>query len=197
MKNLYFLIPSIVIAALIMIGVSIERNAKPQPAVVATPQPVKPPPIVEVIPIPPDPRIAKLEAFITLFLEPVKAHPKYRERLANTLALIPVILKYADAYGVCPILVAVTAGDESSFQSRVIGARGEVGILQVMPGRGYKRENMETVEQQISAGCQRLAESFHSCPRSAVDAVGHYLTGKCGGVPTKARERVKRWEAAR
>jgi len=191
------LFPCAVIAALIPIGVSIDRNSNPQPEVMATPQPVKPNPIVEAIPVPPDPRIAKIEAFITLFLEPVKAHPKYKERLANTIALIPTIIKYSDAYGVCPILVAVTAADESSFQSRVIGARGEVGILQVMPGNGYRKEDLQTVEQQIDAGCRKLAESLQRCPRSAVDAVGHYLTGKCAGVPTKARERVRRWDEAR
>jgi len=180
-----------------IIGTDCEPDAKPQPAVVATPQPVKPPKVVEAIPVQPDPRIANLEAFIVAFLEPVKAHPKYKERLANTLALIPVILKYSDAYGICPSLVAVSAADESSFQSRVIGARGEVGILQVMPGNGYKKSDLVTVEQQIEAGCRKLAESFHRCPRSAVDAIGHYLTGKCGGARKQARERVKKWEEAR
>jgi hypothetical protein len=100
-------------------------------------------------------------------------------------------------HGIDPWLMAAMAFKESGFNPFALGSLGELGILQINPGRRdaktvrFIRDEWYRRRCRKEAGaCQRevvdhaaqvLSRSIERCERDVKDALGLYNTGRCGG----------------
>lgn len=100
-------------------------------------------------------------------------------------------------YGVDPWLMAAMAFKESGFNPFALGSLGELGILQINPGRRdaktvrfirdewYRRrcrkEPGACQREVIQHAAQLLGRAVQRCDKDLSDALGMYNTGRCGG----------------
>ena len=89
----------------------------------------------------------------------------------RTIRYDPLIEKYSAKYRVDFYLVKALIHEESRFNPKVIGPKGELGLMQIMPGVGqefwerttrapYDPGRLLTPEHNIEVGCWYLRESF-------------------------------------
>ena len=117
----------------------------------------------------------------------------YPNRMEKTLALIPAIENACNKNEVDPLLVVIIAGFESSFRSSVTGARGEKGMLQVMPNSVCSNgHELETAEGQIQAGVACLAMSRDVCDGSIYQMISMYASGACRPRTERTKQIVRR-----
>ena len=71
----------------------------------------------------------------------------------------PIIERYADAYGVDPVLVRAVIQVESNFNPATVSSKGARGLMQLMPGtaRQFRVNEVHDPEQNIRAGIAYLA----------------------------------------
>jgi hypothetical protein len=100
-------------------------------------------------------------------------------------------------HGIDPWLMAAMAFKESGFNPFALGSLGELGILQINPGRRdakqvrfirdewYRRrcrkEPGACQREVIEHAAQLISRSLERCERDVKDALGLYNTGRCGG----------------
>ncbi|RPJ56468.1 MAG: hypothetical protein EHM23_23510 [Acidobacteria bacterium] len=119
----------------------------------------------------------------------------------KTIRYDSLIEKYSAKYHVDFYLVKALIHEESSFHANAIGAKGELGLMQIMPGVGqefwertnrspYNPDRLLIPEHNIEVGCWYLRESFDMY-RDSRDAV------ICGLARYNAGQtRVARWMTA-
>lgn len=100
-------------------------------------------------------------------------------------------------HGIDPWLMAAMAFKESGFNPFALGSLGELGILQINPGRRdakqvrfirdewYRRrcrkEPGACQREVVDHAAQLLKRSLNRCESDVKDALGLYNTGRCGG----------------
>jgi hypothetical protein len=108
-------------------------------------------------------------------------------------------------HGIDPWLMAAVAFKESGFNPFARGALGELGILQINPGRRdaksvrfirdewyrkrCRKEPGACQREIVEHGAQVLSRSLELCGGDLSAALGAYNTGRCGGNP-RYSERV-------
>jgi hypothetical protein len=101
------------------------------------------------------------------------------------------------SFGIDPWLMAAMAVKESGFNPFAMGSLGELGILQINPGRRdartvrfirdqwyrnrCRREAGACQQEIVNHAAQVLARSLELCGRNMEAALGAYNTGRCGG----------------
>lgn len=114
-------------------------------------------------------------------------------------------------HGVDPWLIAAMAFKESGFNPFALGSLGELGILQINPGRRdaktvrfirdewYRRrcrnEAGACQREVIHHAAQLLRRALEKCDRDLTDALGMYNTGRCGGNDRYAKRILAEREA--
>jgi hypothetical protein len=99
--------------------------------------------------------------------------------------------------GIDPWLMAAMAFKESGFNPFALGSLGELGILQINPGRRdaktvrfirdewYRRrcrkEPGACQREVVDHAAEVLSRTLERCARDVKDALGAYNTGRCGG----------------
>lgn len=113
------------------------------------------------------------------------------------------LVEAGSQYGVDPWLMAAMAFKESGFNPFALGSLGELGILQINPGR-RDAQNVRFVRDEYyrrrcrkePGACQReviqhaaqlLGRAVEKCGRDMKEALGMYNTGRCGGNKTYAK----------
>lgn len=107
------------------------------------------------------------------------------------------LVSAGDAHGIDPWLLAAMAFKESGFNPFAMGSLGELGILQINPGRRDAREVRFIRDQWYRNRCRKepgacqqeivdhaaqvLARSVELCKGSLEAALGAYNTGRCNG----------------
>lgn len=107
------------------------------------------------------------------------------------------IAKSGARFGVDPWLMAAMAFRESGFNPFALGAVGEMGILQINPGRRDAKEVRFIQDEWYRKRCRKspgacqaevvdhaarvLARCMERCDGNVIDALGAYNTGRCGG----------------
>lgn len=113
-----------------------------------------------------------LRALVLAMLEMFGLHPTPAIR-ARVQAVAPIILAEAAAQRVDPWVVAAVAFRESGFDPTVTGARGELGVMQILPNGAALSVCPELLGRlrdpaaNIRCGVRILAHSLRVC--------GHYL----------------------
>jgi hypothetical protein len=113
------------------------------------------------------------------------------------------LVRAGERFNVDPWLMAAMAFRESGFNPFAVGAVGEMGILQVHPGRRdakqvrfiqdewYRKRCRKTAgacqQEVVEHGARLLARCMHRCDGDVIDALGMYNTGRCGGNDRYAR----------
>lgn len=101
------------------------------------------------------------------------------------------------AHGIDPWLLAAMAFRESGFNPFAMGSLGELGILQIHPGRRDAKQVRFIRDEWYRKRCRRqpgacqqeivehaarvLSRSVELCSGDIEDALGAYNTGRCGG----------------
>ncbi|MDH5672064.1 MAG: lytic transglycosylase domain-containing protein [Myxococcales bacterium] len=107
------------------------------------------------------------------------------------------LVKAGRERGVDPWVMAAMAFRESGFNPFALGSLGEMGILQINPGRKDARSVRFIQDDWYRKRCRRqpgacqleivrhaaavLARSLERCSGDMVEALGAYNTGRCGG----------------
>lgn len=98
----------------------------------------------------------------------------------------------------CPDLLAALAFKESSWRADVVGRRGEVGLVQIMPGpamAGETRERAADPDRNLALGLawlRRLAFSCRLAGRGSDEAaLSAYAGLRCG--PSRGAALALRW----
>jgi soluble lytic murein transglycosylase-like protein len=142
----------------------------------------------------------EVETAILLILE---ANPKHRlnrdDAARKTLAA--EIVAVANREGVPPLLATTIIFFESSFNEKVVGARGELGLMQVAKGNvAHYRCDMTTTATQIECGTRMLREAYDVCGRTWAGALTRYATttGTCRSdmpsVTGSVNLRLRKWQ---
>jgi len=119
----------------------------------------------------------------------------------KTIRYDSLIEKYSDKYRVDFYLVKALIHEESRFNPHAVGAKGELGLMQIMPGVGqefwertsripYDPERLLTPEHNIEVGCWYLRESFNmyrNSKEALICGLARYNAGQT---------RVARWMTA-
>jgi hypothetical protein len=125
--------------------------------------------------------------------------PRVSDGRAYRLAAI--IRDACAEHSIPPRLVVAMIMRESSYDPRVeslerVGPRGEIGLLQVMPGSpalalrpAHCTEALEGAECQIETGVAWLAHAREACPGSTWRWVGAYGSGRCMPEPAAVATR--------
>ena len=103
----------------------------------------------------------------------------------------------AQNYSIDPWLMAAMAFKESGFNPFALGSVGELGILQINPGRKdasqvrfirdewyrrkCRRQPGACQQEVVTHAAQVLARSLEKCGGDVKEALGAYNTGRCGG----------------
>lgn len=148
-----------------------------------------------------DPPIATAEARVEaailrlMALDPyarIMTDATYRADVAATLVAA------GTAHDVPPLLLTAIAFRESTFDHAAIGARGELGITQIMPR--WERVlgcDLTTLGGQVDCSARMLAQHHRTCG-SWPGALTLYATGKgCATGPTTTRKiasRITLWQ---
>ena len=107
------------------------------------------------------------------------------------------LVKAGESYGIDPWVMAAMAFKESGFNPFAMGSLGELGILQINPGRRDAREVRFIRDQWYRNRCRKqpgacqqeivnhaahvLARSVELCGGDLEAALGAYNTGRCNG----------------
>lgn len=112
------------------------------------------------------------------------------------------IVTVSDVYGVPPLLTTEIIFHESSFDEKAIGARGELGLMQVAKANvGKYGCDMSSSGGQIACGAKMLRDAFDVCG-SWYGALTRYATtkGLCASpeptVQSKVNLRLRDWQKA-
>jgi hypothetical protein len=110
------------------------------------------------------------------------------------------IVTISRAYDVPPLLTAEIVFHESSFDEKAIGARGELGLMQVAKGNvAFYKCDMGTAHGQIECGARMMHAAFVQCG-SWYGALTRYATtkGLCASpeptVQAKINIRLRDWQ---
>lgn len=110
------------------------------------------------------------------------------------------IVTVSDVYGVPPLLTTEIIFHESSFDEKAIGARGELGLMQVAKANvGKYGCEMSSSGGQIACGAKMLRDAFDVCG-SWYGALTRYATtkGLCSSpeptVQSKVNLRLRDWQ---
>jgi soluble lytic murein transglycosylase-like protein len=141
---------------------------------------------------------AELTAYVEDFLKPISRTREYRHRMKAARKIIPVIVEQSWAHNVDPLLAAVIISFESSWEPSVMGAKGDTGYMQVMPGRKrHKGEDLKDPKVNISAGVEVLSECIKDCPNDLEGALSRYGTGgACRPLAGFVGRRMKEYKKA-
>jgi soluble lytic murein transglycosylase-like protein len=92
----------------------------------------------------------------------------------------PIINRYADRFGVDPVLVRAVIQVESSFDPRCVSHRGARGLMQLMPetAERYGVKSIFDPEQNISGGVHYLADLLQMFPHDLPRALAAYNAGE-------------------
>ena len=134
-----------------------------------------------------------------------RLQPRLRDEAARDWA--EAIHRAARPHGLDPVLIAALVMRESSYdpdvaEGRRLGSRGEVGVLQVMPGGAALRFAPTRCRQteawcSLATGCGYLAyQRDHGCPGSTWRWVAAYGRSRCPS-EAEAREDVATIRARR
>jgi len=119
----------------------------------------------------------------------------------KTIRYDSLIKKYSEKYRLDFHLVKALIHEESDFDPRAQGARGEVGLMQIMPGVGqefwerrssvpYDPHRLLMPEHNIEVGCWYLRDSFDMYRNSRETII-------CGLARYNAGQtRVARWKTS-
>jgi hypothetical protein len=107
------------------------------------------------------------------------------------------LVEAGSRHKVDPWLLAAMAFKESGFNPFALGSLGELGILQINPGRRdaktvrfirdewyrkrCRREPGACQREVVDHAAQLISRSIERCERDVKDALGLYNTGRCGG----------------
>jgi soluble lytic murein transglycosylase-like protein len=107
------------------------------------------------------------------------------------------LISAGDAHGIDPWLLAAMAFKESGFNPFAMGSLGELGILQINPGRRDARQVRFIRDQWYRNRCRKepgacqqeivnhaahvLARSVELCKGNLEAALGAYNSGRCNG----------------
>ena len=104
--------------------------------------------------------------------------------------LEPLILKYAQIYGVDPSLVRAVMRHESGFNPSAVSPKGAQGLMQLMPGTAALMgvKNPFDPEQNIAGGVGYLRHCLDRFQHNVPLAVAAYNAGpgsvaRCGTIP--------------
>lgn len=110
------------------------------------------------------------------------------------------IVTVSEAWGVPPLLTTEIIFHESSFDEKAIGARGELGLMQIAKGNvKHYQCSMDTAQAQMICGTKMLREAFDLCG-SWHGALTRYATtkGECSSaeptVQSKVNMRLRAWQ---
>ncbi len=102
----------------------------------------------------------------------------------------PIIDRYANRYGVDPVLVRAVILVESAFDPNCVSRRGARGLMQLMPetARRYGTKKIFDPEENIRGGVHYLADLLelfpHDLPRTlAAYNAGENAVHKYAGIP--------------
>jgi len=102
----------------------------------------------------------------------------------------PIINRYADRFGIDPVLVRAVIQVESSFDPRCVSHRGAKGLMQLMPetAERYGVKSIFDPEQNIGGGVHYLSDLLQMFPRDLPRALAAYNAGenavlKYAGIP--------------
>ena len=126
----------------------------------------------------------KIVSYIDSFFSNVSLAKKKR-----AIDLIPEILRVGKKYNVCPIMITITISHESSFKSDVVGAIGEIGLMQVH-GVAAKGFNLKKVRDQLEAGTRTLKMGLQRCD-DVQEVFNYYMTGNCNVATGGSKRRYK------
>ncbi len=102
----------------------------------------------------------------------------------------PVIERYADRYGVDPVLVRAVIQVESDFNPHCVSHKGARGLMQLMPGtaRRYGVARIHDPEENIRGGIHYLADLLQMFSNDLTRVLAAYNAGenavaRYGGIP--------------
>lgn len=138
----------------------------------------------------------ELKNYVEDYLSVVCKMPGFKKRKEKALSNIPYIInicrKYSDEkIQIDPLLVAAIMRLEASWKNDVIGKKGEIGIMQVMPGKISRKYDMSTPQGQIEAGIEKLRYAFDECNYDLKKALTHYASGKCISKSERTKRKIK------
>jgi soluble lytic murein transglycosylase-like protein len=101
-----------------------------------------------------------------------------------------LIERYADKYGVDPVLVRAVIQVESNFNPRCVSHKGARGLMQLMPAtaKRFGVKDVHDPEQNIKGGVQYLSKLIAMFPNDLQRALAAYNAGegavqRYGGIP--------------
>jgi len=126
---------------------------------------------------------------------PIRRSERHRVELATAFT------EAGDKYGIDPLLLVALAFSESSLRVGVVGAKGEQGLMQVMPSRAG-RCDMATARGQVDCGAAELRKAIDLCGGDIGGGVARYASGRtCAwgeerepGLFRVVSKRMKLWE---
>ena len=140
---------------------------------------------------------AEVTAYVEAFLHRVRLTRGFDTRREETLKLVPLVVKKSLEYDIDPLLTAVKAYRESSWQPNLTGRRGERGLLQVIP-RYFKDHDLSKVEDQLDAGLSHLRKAIDICGGDVIQGLNYYGTAppRCKPILPFAKARYRRYRLA-
>jgi soluble lytic murein transglycosylase-like protein len=138
-----------------------------------------------------------LVAAVTAAVLSVVPHWKTEKAVTRARNYATIIVEESQAVQppIDPFLVVAIIFKESSFRANVKGARGEVGLMQIMPHgtltRSITKESMTDVRANIRVGIGHLHYWQERCGPDDMDLwLSAYNAGKCKR--TKYSRRIRR-----
>jgi hypothetical protein len=139
----------------------------------------------------------QIERLIDDFFHTVRFTRNYVERTARAKSYIPNILVASEKYGIDPILVTIIIRDESGFDEKAVGRKGEIGLMQIMP-QFVDGFDLSRPAEQIEAGCEQLRAAVGLCGPKLSRQLAYYGSGNCNHRGRWVQRRVARyWRAKR
>jgi hypothetical protein len=82
-----------------------------------------------------------------------------------TVTILSLVLQFSMLYNVDPHLVMAVIETESNFNVQAVGAKGEVGLMQLMPSSfpQFKKKDLFKPELNIALGIKHLADMKTEC----------------------------------
>lgn len=106
-------------------------------------------------------------------------HARAPARCKKAQKIVPHVVKWSNFYNLDPLLVSTIITFESSWRPDVIGRRGEVGLMQILPQSICSfGQKIETSEDQIRTGARCLRLSLDQC-QDLRGGLTMYASGRC------------------
>ncbi|MFZ2490100.1 MAG: lytic transglycosylase domain-containing protein [Thermoanaerobaculia bacterium] len=109
----------------------------------------------------------------------------------------PYIERYAEQYGVDPVLVRAVIQIESNFDPRSVSRKGARGLMQLMPAtaKRYRVKDPHDPEQGIRGGIHYLSDLLRMFPNDLRRVLAAYNAGegavqRHGGIPPYAETKT-------